>query len=172
MRRVRLSPAQSVNVWGSFVLFIWLILLFISSQNEYLRYTDLVQRSVESYKPSVIVNPTPSTSDCELDQINWSTGAIILTISRLETNLGRTGVGLTHHNLTGLRNSDGYLHFDNDSDSIYYSVALWDKNYTGLSICDGLAKWKTGNSQDRSEDTLRYINNFRLINKEAFLTKE
>lgn len=88
---------------------------------------------------------------------------IIKSISILETNECQTGVGLHKRNPTGIRNAQGYLTFASCEEGLDYSADLWERLYSNLGLEDALAKWKTGNPQDRSAATKRYINNFYKV---------
>ncbi|MCK5016593.1 MAG: glucosaminidase domain-containing protein [Candidatus Peribacteraceae bacterium] len=93
----------------------------------------------------------------------WDTEKVIRAIAFLETQNGKTGVGRSKNNLTGIRSSVEYWDFPTQQASIDFSIKLWDTHYADLSIDEALAKWKTGSRFDRSEATLRYISNFKGI---------
>lgn len=86
---------------------------------------------------------------------------IISIIAQLETQNGKTGVGATKHNPTGIKNSKGlYQEFQTLEEGLLVSAELWRLGYSNLDIDSALAKWKTGNPQDRSPQTLKYISDF------------
>lgn len=97
---------------------------------------------------------------CEGEQI-WEVEKVIDTIAFLETQNGKTGVGKSKNNLTGLRTIGEYWSFATKQESLDYSISLWKVAYADLLIEDALAKWKTGNPKNRDEATLRYISNFK-----------
>ena len=136
---------------------------------------------VASFRHSVVQLPVPKgevaygasyefADPCGLEAVvcpdeiqEPTTEQIISIIAQLETQNGKTGVGKSRNNLTGLRDSTGYLSFPDQRTSIEYSVDLWNRAYGGLDVESALAKWKTGNKNNRDPQTLKYIANFKLI---------
>lgn len=111
----------------------------------------------------------PETVKIVEKQPNLTPEQIISIIAKLETNEGKTGVGRTRNNPTGIKCGKGYCSFVSYQEGLDYSVSLWRTYYLGEDIEDALAKWKTGNPKDRSEATKRYINNFNHLIKEKYV---
>ncbi len=63
---------------------------------------------------------------------------IVLAQAILETNCGKTGVGLSKNNLFGFRTSKGYIHFENYEAAIIYYKKWQDKYYKGQNYYDYL----------------------------------
>jgi len=84
------------------------------------------------------------------------------TLAILETNNGKTGVGASLNNLTGIKHNGQYAYFSTPEESIQETMRIW-AGYGGMSLESKLAYWKTGNPADRSETTERYIKNFKAL---------
>lgn len=99
---------------------------------------------------------------CKDEVPQYTAVQIIRAIAQMETQNGKTGVGKSKNNLTGIGGKNAWI-FVSKEESFDYSVALWERAYSHLTLEQGLAKWKTGNSLNTEPATIYYIKTVKLI---------
>lgn len=89
-----------------------------------------------------------------------SVGDIIRAIAIIETNGGKTGVGLSKNNPTAIKCGVEYCSYETLNDGYNAATSLWSKYYDTLPLDRALKKWKHGPNGVWDESVDRYIANF------------
>lgn len=89
----------------------------------------------------------------EAEQVLWA-------VSKFETGRGTQGVG-RRNNPASIKCGETYCSYGSLAEGYRHALAVWQKSYLHLPLDSALARWKTGNKNDRSEATIRYINNIK-----------
>jgi len=120
---------------------------------------DKVEEVVKEPEQEIYVMDLPNFPEYE----EYETDDIIRAIAFLETQNGKTGVGHTKNNLTGIFLNGSYATFETKEESFAYSAILWENRYSEMDIEDALARWKTGDPKNRDAETIKYIKDFYKV---------
>ena len=94
-----------------------------------------------------------------LTDVKPSVEEIVRAISILETG-GGTNIISGKNNATGIKVQSTYIDFTSIQECLDYTKGLWERRYAGLPLEDALAKYRTGDPNNRDPETLKYIANF------------